>query len=579
MRDALFAERIDAFYAQAPGSTVVNATLAMVAAGVMWRSTAPAVLWIWLAGVAASLVLRLAMYRGWRGDPRRRENAARWAAGCTLAMLASGVAWGFGGVAMFQPDRPLLEAFWMILLCGIAAGVVAANAFHLPALVAYLVPLLVPVSVRAAMEGTGEQWAIAAGMALYLVFMLQQGRHQSRLIGDAISQRLQNVELVARLREERESADAARERAEAAGEAKARFFAAASHDLRQPLHALSLYAGALAEDAAGAARDKAGRILQGVDALATLFDHILDSARMESGALHPEVRAIAVQDILDAMSADHAEVARAMGLRLRVRPSAAWVATDPALLRRALGNLVANAVRYTDAGTILVAARRRGDRVSIEVRDSGRGIAPEHHAKVFEDFFQVDNPGRDRTRGSGLGLATVKRIGAALDAPLALRSAPGAGSTFSIALPLAEPGDALPIAAPEAGATTDPLEGRVVLVVDDDRMAREALVAMLERWGIRVLACASAEEIPALAPSPAPEAVVTDWRLGARTGADAIASARARWGLLPALIVTGEQDAREATAVAPVLRKPARPVQLRSTLQHALRSPGASTPP
>lgn len=572
MRDALFAERIDAFYAQAPGSTVVNATLAMVAAGVMWRSTAPVVLWTWLAGVAASLVLRLAMYRGWRGDPRRRANAGRWAACATLAMLTSGIAWGLGGVAMFQPERPLLEAFWIILLCGIAAGVVAANAFHFPALVAYIVPLLVPVAVRAALEGSGEQWAIAAGLGLYLLFMLQQGRHQSRLIGDSIAQRLQNVELVARLREEREAAHAARERAEAAGAAKARFFAAASHDLRQPLHALALFSGALAEESAGTAKDKARRILQSVDALATLFDHILDSARMESGALRPEVRAFPLQEALDAIAADHAEVARAKGLRLQVRPSNAWVSSDPALVRRVLGNLVANAVRYTDAGAILVAARTRGARVVLEVRDSGRGIAPEHHERVFEDFFQVDNPGRDRAQGSGLGLATVKRIAFALDAPLALRSAPGRGSTFSLALPVADPlaQETLPAADPVA---VDPLHGRVVLVVDDDQMAREALVGMLERWGIEVLACASPDAIAALAARAAPHALVADWRLGAATGADAIRAARKRWGAaLPALIVSGEQDAQDAAATAPVLRKPARPVQLRSTLQHLLQS-------
>ena len=569
MREELFAERIDAFYAQAPGSTVMNGTLALVAAGVMWPSTPGGVLGTWLAGVAASLALRIGLYRGWRGDPRRRENARRWATGCTVAMLSSGLVWGLGGAAMFHPERPLLEAFWMILLCGIAAGVVAANAFHLPALVAYIVPLILPVAIRAAMEGTAEQWAIAAGMALYLVFMLQQGRHQSRLIGDSIAQRLQNVELVARLREEREAAVSA-------GEAKARFFAAASHDLRQPLHALALFSGALAEEATGPAKDKAHRILQGVDALATLFDHILDSARMETGALRPEVRAFPVQELLDALAAEHAEVARAKGLRLRARPSDAWVSSDPTLARRALGNLVANAVRYTDAGAILVAARRRGAQVVLEVRDSGRGIAPEHHARVFEDFFQVDNPGRDRAKGSGLGLATVKRIAAALDAPLALRSAPGRGSTFSLGLAAAapEPGSA---AAPAPGVSADPLHGHVVLVVDDDRMARDALAGMLERWGIDVLACDSPGAIAGLAEQPAPHALVADWRLGAATGAEAIRAARARWGeALPALIVTGEQDASHAAALAPVLRKPARPVQLRSALQHLLQPAAAA---
>ena len=573
MHDKLLPERIEAFYAQAPGAGRTNGGLAVVAGAVMWSSAPAPWLWGWLAAVAASLALRFGLHAAWKRDPARREHAAQWASRCTLAMFASGAVWGGGGVLMFNAAQPLLQAFWLIMLCGIAAGVVAGNAFHRPAQVAYLVPLLLPVTLRAMLEGTREQWAIAIGMGLFLAFTLVQGRHQAKLIADSIAQRLENLDLVARLREERLAADAARQRAEGAAQAEARFFAAASHDLRQPLHALSLFAGALAADASAAVRDKAGKIGRSVEALATLFDHILDSARLDAGALKPQPRAFPVQDLLDAVTADHAEVARAKGLRFRVHPCKAWVHTDPDLLRRVLGNLAANAIRYTPAGGILVGCRRRDGRLAIEVRDAGIGIDLRHHGAVFEDFFQVDNPGRDRNRGSGLGLATVKRIASVLDAPLALRSAPGRGSAFSIALPLAPRGAASPAAGRDEGPAlgADPLRGRVLLVVDDDRIAREGLVAMLERWGIEVKACASASELAALPDLPAPDAILADWRLGAGTGLDAIHDARRRWNGLPALIVTGEQVlGSEATEGIPVLRKPARPVQLRAALLHVL---------
>ncbi len=282
---ALAHERIEAFYRQAPFATRTNALLALLTTVVMWGRVPPGLLLGWVAAVALAHAVRLGLYRFYFADPARRERPGLWAWRCSLAMLLTGVVWGAGGVAMFLPEQPLVLAFWLIALCGIAAGVVTANAFHLPATYAYVLPLLAPMIVRLALERTWERGAIAAGMALFLGFALVQGRHQARLLADSIAMRLENLDLLEKLRQEKAQADQARAAAEEAARAKARFFAAASHDLRQPLHALGLFAAALrSAESSPEKRALVDRVFASIEALETLFNGVLDISRLDAGA-------------------------------------------------------------------------------------------------------------------------------------------------------------------------------------------------------------------------------------------------------------------------------------------------------
>ncbi|MBI3348138.1 MAG: hybrid sensor histidine kinase/response regulator [Burkholderiales bacterium] len=365
----------------------------------------------------------------------------------------------------------------------------------------------------------------------------------------------------------------ARDAAEAAGQAKARFLAAASHDLRQPAHALGLYLAALRQQPlAGEPAELAERMARSLAALDSLFNSLLDVSRIDAGAVVPRPAPTALAPLLQRLADEAAPQAEARGLRLALRlgrgAEAALVRTDALLLERILRNLLGNALRYTVHGGVLLALRRRGPAWRIEVWDTGIGIAAEHRERVFEEFFQVGNAERDRNSGLGLGLAIVQRLATLLGLPLALHSRPGHGTVFGLALPAlqAPPPFATP-AAPAAAAV--PLVGLRIGVLEDDADVRDALTRLLRGWGCEVQAAGLAEAGFAAGT----QALVVDQRLpGGRSGIEAVQRLRATLGAaLPALVVTGESDPavlRElAAAGLPTLAKPVPAERLREWLE------------
>jgi signal transduction histidine kinase len=364
-----------------------------------------------------------------------------------------------------------------------------------------------------------------------------------------------------------------KDEAERANVAKSRFLAAASHDLRQPMHALGLFIAELAQQThAPASRRLVERIAASAEAMENLLDSLLDISKLDAGVLQPSIRTFAVQPILERIAAEQGPVARAKGLRLKARPTGDWIQSDPVLFERILANLVSNAVRYSDRGGVLVACRRRGPKLRVEVRDSGVGIAPDAQEIVFQEFVQIDNPERSRDKGLGLGLAIVRRLTDLLGHGLMLRSQPGRGSVFSIDVPLAAPE-----ADSHASATErqpGDLAGVRVVLVDDDPLALAGMQSLLESWGCAVIAATGSEELNAVleqAPLP-PELVISDFRLqGTANGIDIIRTTRARFGPdLPAVLISGDTGAdtlRRAQAEGlPLLHKPVRPARLRALL-------------
>jgi signal transduction histidine kinase/CheY-like chemotaxis protein len=369
---------------------------------------------------------------------------------------------------------------------------------------------------------------------------------------------------------------AKKEQAENATLAKSRFLAAASHDLRQPMHALGLFVerlGQLKHDEA--TRSLVSSVEASVRALQDLLDALLDISRLDAGVVRARPEPVAVEQLWDTLRRQFAAAAAERGVALRLRPSALWVRSDALLLNRILLNLVANAIRYTERGGVLVSCRRRGARVLIEVRDTGVGIPEAMHAEVFKEFVQLGNPERDRSRGLGLGLTIVERTALLLGHALSLRSVPGRGSCFRIEVPVAA--RATQTAGDEPPALLASLAGIGVLVVDDDALAREAMVKIFESWGCRVSAAASgAEALTRLPEGPAPDAIACDYRLpGGENAIDLIARLRGALGRpVPAFIVSGDTDpsalqAASASGLA-LLHKPVRAARLRALLQRLL---------
>lgn len=373
---------------------------------------------------------------------------------------------------------------------------------------------------------------------------------------------------------------ARKDEAERANLAKSRFLAAASHDLRQPMHALGLFIEELGQQPLEArARRLVEHIAASAEAMENLLDSLLDISRLDAGVLNPEPRPFSVQSVLERIAASQRPTAEDRGLRLILRPTPLWVHSDPVLFERIVTNLVSNAIRYTPSGTILIACRRRSDRLRIEVRDSGVGIALDAQDIIFQEFIQLDNAERSRDKGLGLGLAIVRRLAGLLGHPLDLRSAPGRGSMFAIELPLADEGSA-PGAGCEERIPGDLHDVRIALV-DDDPLARAAMESLLDAWGCEVFAAETHEELLArLAPGDwRPELLISDFRLrGPLNGMDLIRLLREPIYLpgLPAILISGDTgtetlaDAQRANI--PLLHKPVRPARLRALMHRMLTS-------
>ena len=359
-----------------------------------------------------------------------------------------------------------------------------------------------------------------------------------------------------------------------ANEAKSRFLAAASHDLRQPMHALGLFIGQLRD----AASDEERRALiasieQSVGALDSLLDSLLDISRLDAGAVQVRRGAFALGPLIARLAAGFAPSAQDKGIELRARPGRAWVDSDPLLLERILLNLLANAIRYTESGRVLIGCRRRGAQVEIVVADTGIGIGEEHLPLVFREFYQADGGGGGE-KGLGLGLAIVERLARLLDHPLRVRSEPGRGSCFSVRVPAAPPKQAAPeldVTRPDAS-----LAGRRILVIDDDNAVRESMRGLLSQWGCEVwLARDGGQALDLLTVHGDADLVVSDLRLGTGESGLAVASSIASSRSIPVVLITGETapDALQAAQDSgfPLLRKPIRPARLRALLEAMLR--------
>jgi Na+/proline symporter/signal transduction histidine kinase len=405
---------------------------------------------------------------------------------------------------------------------------------------------------------------------------LRESDRRLRQAAETLEQRV--VERTAEL-------EASRAEAEAANLGKTRFIAAASHDLLQPLHAARLFTAALIDRTPG--NDLAGKIDTSLGAVESLLDTLLDISKLDAGAFSPEKRAFALQPLLDSLATAFAPVAARRGVELIVVPTLAYVATDPAFLRRILQNLLSNALRYGRvegrAAKVLLGCRRTGDGLRIEVRDNGPGIPADKQAVIFDEFVRLqpeEDAPRDE-RGLGLGLAIVDRIARMLDLPIGLASAPGRGAAFSVTVPRVAAVVSAPLTAPALPAATSVEAECFVLCIDNEPSVREAMATLLSGWGCRVATAASQAEalIQAGRAGRLPDLVLADLHLdGDADGLIVIDALRATWSRqVAAALVTADRDPtlrmRARAHQVELLHKPVKPAALRALLRLRRREP------
>jgi signal transduction histidine kinase/CheY-like chemotaxis protein len=537
---------------------------ALILCAVMWDHVAAAAAAVWLILIAANQAWRAVLARAWRRARPGIAAAPRWGRYWALGSMVAGGLWGVAAWVTF-PASPPHEALLIVCLFGVALGGLNLTAVYRPSFYGFVLPALVPLIVRVALVGDPVHLFTAGVMSVVLAFVLGFGHHLNDVLTQSLAMRYENVDLIGELRERSRAAQEARAAAEAANRAKSQLLAAASHDLRQPLHALGLYVAALAARARDTEwRSLVGSVQAAAEALDLQFAQLLDLSRLEAGALRPQRSSVALGTLIAAVAAEFAPQAAARGLALTVVPTRLVADSDPALLSRIVRNLVANAVRYTRAGGVVIGARRRGARVAIEVVDSGVGIAPEHQPRIFDEFYQVqgDGAGGPRAGGMGLGLAIVRRLADMLGHDIAVSSRVGRGSRFAVIAPRA----ARALEPPRRGRApdADALAGALVAVIDDDPASVDAMRTLFSTWGATVAGGVHAEEVLAACGelSRYPDLVVADLRLGdGGCGVDVVARLRDELGIrIPALIVSGdtgetaERQVRDAGLA--LLRKP-----------------------
>jgi signal transduction histidine kinase len=371
----------------------------------------------------------------------------------------------------------------------------------------------------------------------------------------------------------------AKAEADEANLSKTRFLAAASHDLLQPLNAARLFVTALAERSLNdKEREFVSRIDGALVSVEGLLGTLLDISKLDAGAVEPEWADFRITDLLTALAQEYAPLAKEAGLALRVRPCSAVVHSDPTLLGRVLRNYLANAIRYTCSGRIVLGCRRRGARLSIETWDTGIGIPAGSLSEIFEEFRQIGNCEQRREKGSGLGLAIVKRIARVLDHPISVHSRPGRGSMFAIEVALGEPSNALPRRSFVASLPSDSLASAVVVVVENQDDILMGMRELLEGWGCRVLTATNGRmaTLDLARCGETPNIIIADYHLNdGLTGLDVIEHIRKHAGrAVPAMIITADRSPALLETVRRqrlhLLKKPLKPAKLRALMSHLL---------
>ena len=568
-------QRLLELVAEQSGRVPVAVGCLLVVVAFMAAQRMPA--WLPALWLAAAIAVLLARHQVLPRLPARTDlpTAERVRTAVRLS-LANGVVHGLM-LAAFPWLADTERSFVTLLVLGLCTGAVGTTAGHRRIYLAYIIPAAgtLPVWWLINPGGPAAGWtelSLAVLAAMYLWLLVGVANNAWRNFSDSVQIRFQDREMAAQLRE-------ALAQATQANQAKTRFLAAASHDLRQPLHTIGLLVAALSlRPIEGRDREVVDLLSQVTVALSEQLDQLLDISKLDAGIVEPDKKIV---DLGEMLRMHHAEMRAAIeerGLRAVLdAPTGVRCWTDPALVLRVLRNLTENAIKFTPRGHIALRLRAQDGLAHIVVEDTGRGIPLAEQAMVFEEFYQVDNPERDRTKGLGLGLSIVRRLCDLLGIALELRSVAGQGTTMTLKVPLESLGLLAP-AQPQA-ASRESFAGLTVLVIDDERSVRMGMRVLLEELGCRCVEACSIEEATREAGAAPPHVILADMRLrNGENGIAAISAVVAAVGPTPSLLISGDtapvrlQEANRAGIT--LLHKPVSLPTLQAELGRILHQKG-----
>jgi signal transduction histidine kinase/CheY-like chemotaxis protein len=491
---------------------------------------------VWSSYIVFCAACHILLCRAYRRSRPVGDHWRVWALWFTMISLAEGIGWGWASIGLATAPHSDAKLLVFLIVGGVAAATVPGFSPYRPAFFAIFLPIALGAMAASSLSADPVQQAASPAILVFIGVMGAVSVKANKEFKQFSGLRIRTEILAQDLHRQKEIA-------EQASLAKSTFLAAASHDLRQPVHAMGLFVGALRSVPMPPQGQRLlEQLEQSINAMDGLFSAILDISRLDARIVEVHRRCFAIGPLLDRICRDYEEEARVKELSLTCKYSSVIIESDPVLVERILRNLISNAVRYTSQGRIVVGCRRRGATVLVQVWDTGRGIPADQQNRVFQEYYQLDNPERDRTKGLGLGLAIVRRLTELLDCKLRLRSQPARGSCFEVAFPLA--GDTTGVIELQPQAFSGVLAQGLIIVIDDELAIRQAMSSLLTGWGYNVVAAGSGEEaIQVLLRFPAPpDLVICDYRLrNDENGIEVIARLRSEFNeTIPAMLITGD---------------------------------------
>jgi two-component system, sensor histidine kinase len=588
LKDQACIERIQNVFSYLPTTQAANVAGIAVIMTLYWSLAPLPMLLAWFIPL-----MLLGMVRYWmtcairRQKPQDLPTLMKWYRLWRITTLCAGVLWGsacwfFYGYGGATEKIGLIVTVYSFCMAAMQILSPQHKTFY-----EFCVLTLVPLVVRVAMPGDFDSLLLAAVLLSIFGITVSMSRLYSKNYEGLLQIKLQADQLLVQLRDEKAAAEAARQEAEVANRSKTQFFAAASHDLRQPLHAMGLFAEALRQRVHGDVEvvSMVNSINESVDALEGLFSELLDITKIETGGVDVKPEHFNVGQLLHRLKLQFEPVAFDEGLDLRFRGHAHNAYADPILLERIVRNLLSNAIRYTNDGSVLVSCRRRKNHLILQVWDTGVGISAREQERIFEEFYQVPYSAAlspQQRKGLGLGLAIVKRLADMMQAPLGLRSVPGKGTVFSLELPLGKAQAhkaARDMGKSQLGLT---LDHQFIVVVEDEPAVRGGMEVLLKSWGARVASFETTAACQAWtasldASAPVPDLLIVDYLLEqGRTGLDAILILRKHFASkIATIMVTGSNmhslDKDAQAHDFHLLSKPVIPNKLRAMIGFKLK--------
>lgn len=489
-QEKILAGVISAVYRQVPQSVLGSLVGGVAIAAVFWPTHEQNWIVIWGIAMLVESLIRLRVARAFRTTTHDVADVPKWARRWVMMSAAAGALWGAAGLLFYSPGAPAPQQIVLVaVILGVAFGSLTLYASHRPAMVAFLPFALLPLIGR--MLAEQQAVYVTAAIVVFAVFSFAMifGRNFGEAMFESVKNNYENEVLVDQLVSEKRTAEDARRAAETATRSKTQFFAAASHDLRQPLQAIGIYVSLLKKRAQGPMEPLVGNLSTAVESLSKLVEELLEISRLDSGAIQPRSQQIVIDDMFGLLEQEFAPQAANKGLDLRVRRAGFAVESDSTLMLRVVRNLLANAVRYTVNGGVLLAARPRGGVISIEVWDTGPGIHQQELDRVFEEFYRGESSrGESGKGGFGLGLSIVKRICNVLGLPLIVTTRPGSGTVFRVEVPLSPlPVRSLRQVAEPTEAPIRSLAGYTLVVLEDNEEILNSMTRLLRSWGADIL--------------------------------------------------------------------------------------------